>query len=58
MMALTDTTLDTVRRLSSELRPMALDELGLVEAIEWQALQFENRTGIDVQYECSVEKSI
>jgi len=56
MMALTDTTLDTVRRLSSELRPMALDELGLVEAIEWQVLQFENRTGVSVQYECSVEK--
>lgn len=56
MMTLTETTLDTVRRLSSELRPMALDELGLVEAIELQALQFETRTGIDIQYECSLEK--
>jgi PAS domain S-box-containing protein len=56
MMALTDTTLDTVRRLSSELRPMILDELGLVEAFEWQALQFEHRTGTTVQFECSVEK--
>lgn len=56
MMSLTEATLDTVRRLSSELRPMALDELGLVEAIEWQARQFENRTGIAVQYKSSVEK--
>jgi PAS domain S-box-containing protein len=56
MMSLTEATLDTVRRLSSELRPMALDELGLVEAIEWQARQFESRTGIAVQYKSSVEK--
>jgi signal transduction histidine kinase len=56
MMSLTATTLDTVRRVASELRPTALDELGLVEAIEWQAQQFENRTGIAVQYECSLEK--
>ena len=35
---------------------MVLDELGLVEALEWQALQFERRTGIAVQFECSVEK--
>jgi PAS domain S-box-containing protein len=56
MTTLTGTTLDTIRRLASELRPMALDELGLVEAIEWQALQFENRTGIAVEFECSLEK--
>lgn len=56
MVKLTETTLDTVRRLASELRPIALDELGLVEAIEWQARQFESRTGIVVDYECSLEK--
>ena len=56
MIELTTTILDTVRRLASELRPMALDELGLVEAIEWQALQFQTRTGIAVEYEYSQEK--
>ena len=56
MITLTETILDTVRRLASELRPMALDELGLVEAIEWQALQFQTRTGIAVEYECPQEK--
>jgi len=55
MIKLTETTLDTVRRLASELRPAAL-ELGLVQGLEWQALQFENRTGIPVQLECAVEK--
>lgn len=55
MIALAHTTLTTVRRLASELRPIAL-ELGLVEAIEWQALQFHERTGIDVQFESLVEE--
>ena len=56
MITLTETILNTVRRLASEVRPMALDELGLVEAIEWQALQFETRTGIAVEYQCPLEK--
>jgi two-component system sensor histidine kinase UhpB len=56
MVTLTEATLDTVRRLASELRPIALDELGLVEAIEWHARQFESRTGIVVQYECALDK--
>ena len=37
MMRLIDTTVNTVRRIASELRPIALDELGLSEALEWQA---------------------
>jgi signal transduction histidine kinase len=49
MMRLTDTIVNTVRRISSELRPIALDELGLIEAIEWQAQQFQSRTGITVE---------
>ena len=56
MTTLTGTTLDIIRRIASELRPMALDELGLVEAVEWQARQFQTRTGIAVEYECSHEK--
>jgi two-component system sensor kinase len=55
MTKLTETTLDTVRKLASELRPAAL-ELGLVEGIEWQILQFESRTGIAVRLRSSVEK--
>jgi two-component system sensor histidine kinase/response regulator len=55
MTKLTETTLDTIRKVASELRPAAL-ELGLVEGIEWQILQFESRTGIEVRLESSVEK--
>lgn len=46
MMQLADGTIDTVRRIAWELRPSILDDLGLLEAIEWQARQFEARTGI------------
>ncbi|HEY0321205.1 MAG TPA: MEDS domain-containing protein [Pyrinomonadaceae bacterium] len=55
MMRLTDTTVNIVRRIASELRPTALDELGLVEAIEWQCEQFQARTGIICQCDSSLE---
>jgi len=46
MTGLIESTINTVRRISSELRPGVLDDLGLVAAIEWQAQQFQLRTGI------------
>ena len=41
-----DTTIGGVQRIVSELRPAILDDLGLVAAIEWQAQDFQHRTGI------------
>lgn len=49
MMKLADSTIHTVRRIAWELRPSVLDDLGFLEAIEWQARQFEARTGIACQ---------
>ncbi|MFN8179658.1 MAG: MASE1 domain-containing protein [bacterium] len=43
---LIDEMIDSVRRIASDLRPGVLDDLGLVAAIEWQARDFERRTGI------------
>ena len=43
---LIDATTDDVRRISSELRPGVLDDLGFVAAMEWQLQQFQERTGI------------
>ncbi len=42
-----DTTIHTVQRLSSELRPGMLDDLGLSAAIEWQANEIRNRVNIN-----------
>jgi two-component system sensor histidine kinase UhpB len=45
MSQMTDEMIDQVRRISAQLRPGVLDDLGLVPAIEWQAQEFERRTG-------------
>jgi PAS domain S-box-containing protein len=46
MAGLADTTIETIRRIATELRPGLLDDLGLAAAIEWQAGDFANRAGI------------
>jgi signal transduction histidine kinase len=46
MTELVDSTIQTVQRISSELRPGLLDDVGLLAAIEWQAEEFQKRTGI------------
>jgi len=40
------TTVNSVSRICSELRPAILDDIGLSAAIEWQAGEFTSRTGI------------
>jgi signal transduction histidine kinase len=46
MMEDVDATIATVQQLVTELRPSILDDLGLVAAIEWQAQDFQGRSGI------------
>jgi PAS domain S-box-containing protein len=55
MAGLTDTTINAVRRIASELRPSILDDLGLIEAVEWQTQQFQARTGIECHCDCSLQ---
>ncbi len=40
-------TLFSVQRISAELRPAALDDFGLVAAIESEVRVFEERTGVE-----------
>jgi signal transduction histidine kinase len=47
MSELIDSTIHTVRRIAADLRPGILDNLGLVAAVEWQASEFQTRTGIN-----------
>jgi len=46
-----DECIASVRRISSDLRPQMLDELGMTEAIRWQVNEFERRTGVP----CAIE---
>jgi PAS domain S-box-containing protein len=45
MAAATDAIIQSVRRISAELRPGILDAIGLRAALEWQAEEFSRRTG-------------
>jgi signal transduction histidine kinase len=52
--SLRDAVVDTLRglrRIVVELRPKALDDLGLVPALEALTTDFAQRTGVDIQFE-------
>jgi PAS domain S-box-containing protein len=46
MLEAIDDTVRVVRRISTELRPAILDDLGLAAAVEWQASDFQRRSGV------------
>jgi two-component system sensor histidine kinase UhpB len=46
MSELIDQTILLIQKISAELRPGLLDDLGLIPAIEWQVQDFQNRTKI------------
>jgi signal transduction histidine kinase len=50
-----DETIKTVQRISAELRPGILDDLGLTAAIEWQCQEFQKKTGIICEFQNSFE---
>ena len=56
MIDLIDTTVNTVRRIASELRPAILDDLGLIAALEWQSQEFEKRTGINCKFNSTIDE--
>jgi len=53
MYELVDEAIQTVKRISTELRPGLLDDLGLSAAIEWQAQELERRTEIKFEFTSS-----
>ncbi|HYR76480.1 MAG TPA: MEDS domain-containing protein [Pyrinomonadaceae bacterium] len=55
MKGVIDDTIDAIRRISAELRPSVLDDLGLVAAIRWHGREFEERTGIVAHLDSSLE---
>ncbi len=46
MSDLIDKTIDDVRRMALRLRPKVLDDLGIIDAVDWYMAEFEKRSGI------------
>jgi signal transduction histidine kinase len=47
MVTLINETVETVHNVSADLRPGILDDFGLPAALEWQAEEFQKRTGME-----------
>ncbi len=45
LLKLVDETIQSVRRIATDLRPGILDDMGLAAAVEWAAEEFQARTG-------------
>ncbi|MEI7729638.1 MAG: PAS domain S-box protein [Verrucomicrobiota bacterium] len=55
---LADVTVEMVREISRELRPGVLDDLDLAAALEWQAKEFERRTGVVCDFNSSLREEV
>lgn len=53
--ALIDQMIGVVRRISTDLRPSVLDDLGLIAALEWQLSEFTSRTEISHEFAATIE---
>ncbi|MES2127366.1 MAG: histidine kinase [Pseudomonadota bacterium] len=53
--ALVDRTIDSVHRISLDLRPSMLD-FGLVAALDWQAKEFEQQVGITCRFSANIDE--
>ncbi len=48
-LSLVDSTIRSMRNLAAYLRPILLDDLGLIAAVEWLLEEFQYATGLDVE---------
>ena len=58
MYELVDDAIQTVKRISTQLRPGVLDDLGLTDALEWQTQEFEKLTGIKSKFSARPESIV
>lgn len=52
-----NTIIHSVQRITTDLRPEVLDDLGLKEAIEWQSKEFESHTGVPVNFSTNLNST-
>ncbi len=53
MRGLLDTAISSVRRISSELRPVILDDLGFGDAVSWLAREFSKHSDLNIELDLS-----
>jgi signal transduction histidine kinase len=58
MNALLDQTVSATRRISADLRPLMLDDLGLPDAAGWLVAEFAKRSGIECDVRISDEEAL
>lgn len=58
LLELLDSTVNTVRRISSELRPSLLDDMGLVPAMEWHLKEFGKRMNLKTKLTVSEQEPL
>lgn len=51
MQAMLDSTVKATRRIASDLRPLMLDDLGLIPAAEWLVQNFVERSGMQCEFD-------
>lgn len=56
--SLLEKAMTTIRRLSSELRPSLLDDLGLSDTIEWYLQDYKQRFGIQTYFHNSMDDDL
>jgi signal transduction histidine kinase len=55
MQALVDQAVQSTRRISTELRPRVIDDLGIVAALEWLVGEFRRQRGVDCRFAATPE---
>lgn len=55
LLELTTTTIQTVRRIAHELRPVVLDNMGLVAALEWHVNNHNKSGGVECSFHSDVD---
>jgi signal transduction histidine kinase len=58
MLAMLDDSVAATRRIAADLRPLVLDDLGLVAALDWLAQSFVQRTGVPCELEADEEMEL
>jgi PAS domain S-box-containing protein len=56
MLQMSDGLINTIRRISSDLRPAIIDDLGLIAALEWKCNDFEEKMGVTCQFISTVRE--